>query len=240
MARPAARRPLRLVELTILLGLSMLLHSASRQCFVGGVAGRVPRASGRPLTQVQGAADAEVPGGFADRLLGAWRYQNGAYEIKMVDGKLYFQEANMAGQLSEQGEWLVAELPASGTIRLKLDAEGSVVSNFKVAGTEEWGDSITAVKEWETLGTKASALEKELDLMHFESASADGSVVVEVDGRQRPASLRISPEAASASDLGARILEANNQAAAASLAAMSERLRELYATHLGATLPERE
>ena len=72
-----------------------------------------------------------------DALEDVWRYIGGWYEIKKIDGKLYFRENNLQGELVAQDDWLVAELPPSGTIRLKLGPSGQeVLSNFKPADTD--------------------------------------------------------------------------------------------------------
>lgn len=181
---------------------------------------------------VAAATDAVVD----ERLLGAWRYAGGAYEIANSDGRLIFKE-HVTGELKQEGEWLVAELPTAGTIRLKLTAEGDqteVLSEFKSIGNETWGEPITAVSEWQTLEKRTEMLEKALLSMKFEGSVAGGSVVVTVDGNQRPLGLKLAPNASQSPDLGKLIVEAHDQASEASLDAMTERLRELYAGHFSA------
>ena len=163
-----------------------------------------------------------------------WRYIGGWYEIKNVDGKLYFRENNLQGELVAQDDWLVAELPPSGTIRLKLGPSGEeVLSNFKPADAEAWGDTITALREWESLTTRTEQLKGQLSGATFEG-TANG-VTVTVDGRQRPVDLKISEEAASqAAKLATLIKEAHASAVDRSLEGMTENLQELYASHFTA------
>ena len=94
-----------------------------------------------------------------DALEDVWRYIGGWYEIKKSEDKLYFRENNLQGELVAQDDWLVAELAPAGTIRLKLGPSGrEVLSNFKPADTDTWGDTITALREWESLTERTDAL----------------------------------------------------------------------------------
>lgn len=177
-------------------------------------------------------AEAEAEPACDKRLLGAWRYPQGGYSIRSQGSRIYFIEHGMIGELKEADGWFLAELPPAGIIRLKLADSGKhVESNFKAANDDKWGDTITAVREWETLGAKAAALKEELATLKFTGNST--GVILSVDGRQRPVALEISPEAAAAGDLGSRIMEAQRAATADSLAGMTEKLRELYAQHFG-------
>ena len=177
----------------------------------------------------------EKRAGARNALVAIWRYVGGWYEIKESEGKLYFQENNLQGELVEQDGWLVAELPPAGTIRLKLGDSGSeVLSNFKPADSEKWGDSITALKEWESLTARVEALYSDLDSSEFEGQAMDGEVVVKVNGRQRPIGLTLSSKAASTPTLGASIKEAHSSAVDKSMEAMTARLQELYASHFSA------
>lgn len=181
-----------------------------------------------------GGAAASVADASDDRYLGAWRYAGGAYEIRRTDGKLFFHE-NVFGELVQKGEWLEAELPPAGTIRLKLSEDGTEVkSNFKATGGDAWADTIYAVQEWETLNRRSQTLNGNLAVLEFEGASSDGEVVVVVDGKQRPTSVRISPSAASSKDLGDRLIEAHDLASEMSLSNTTEMVRELYAAHFAA------
>ena len=184
--------------------------------------------------RAESTPDAEAP----SPLVAVWRYIGGYYEIKESEGKLFFQENNLQGELVEQDGWLVAELPPAGTIRLKLGDSGSeVLSNFKPADSEKWGESITALKEWESLTSRVEALYRDLDGSEFEGAAMDGEVVVKVNGRQRPVGLTLSPKAASGSNLGSAIKEAHSSAVDKSMEVMTARLQELYAAHFSATRP---
>ena len=169
-------------------------------------------------------------------LVAVWRYIGGYYEVKESDGKLYFHENNLQGELVEQDGWLVAELPPAGTIRLKLGDSGrEVLSNFKPADSDKWGDTITALREWESLTSRVETLYSDLDSSEFEGNAMDGEVVVKVNGRQRPTGLALSPKAASAPNLSASIKEAHSSAVGKSMEAMTARLQELYASHFSAT-----
>jgi len=195
---------------------------------------------GRQVTSPMRAAASASSASPEPAIVGAWRYAGGAYEIRQTGGKLFFHE-HVSGELRPEGDWLVAELPTAGTIRLKLSEAGSeVLSNFKQIGTSEWGDTIAAVKEWEALTSKTKELNAKLETLRFEGTVADGGVAVTVDGHQRPVDLRISPEVAAAKDLGSLIAEAQSSAAKASHEATTESLRELYASHFGQTSPTTE
>ena len=198
--------------------------------FVGPV---VPSRSPSTLRHFKNAPEAE-PEQPKDALEDVWRYIGGWYEVKKIDGKLYFRENNLQGELVAQDDWLVAELPPSGTIRLKLGPSGQeVLSNFKPADTDTWGDTITALREWESLTARTDSLKSTLSESTFEG-SVDG-VTVTVDGRQRTVDLKISDAAASkGSKLGTLIKEAHSDAVDRSLEAMTENLQELYASHFSA------
>eukprot|EP00929_Paragymnodinium_shiwhaense_P000728 TRINITY_DN100963_c0_g1_i1.p1 TRINITY_DN100963_c0_g1~~TRINITY_DN100963_c0_g1_i1.p1 ORF type:complete len:243 (+),score=63.44 TRINITY_DN100963_c0_g1_i1:73-801(+) len=229
--------PLAAVAVSVL---TLLQYGAA---FVGspGVNPRSAHTSRGAPSVVRHAEEAAAPAATAaaadasdDRYLGAWRYAGGAYEIRRTDGKLFFHE-NVFGELVPKGEWLEADLPPAGTIRLKLSADGNnVLSNFKATDGEAWADTITAVREWETLNRRASDLEGRLKALQFEGASGDGSVVVSVDGKQRPTAVKISPSAASSKDLGALLKEAHAAATETSLSDTTEMVRELYAAHFAA------
>ncbi|CAE7548882.1 unnamed protein product [Symbiodinium microadriaticum] len=176
------------------------------------------------------SADAPNP------LVAVWRYIGGWYEIQESEGKLYFQENNLQGELVEQDGWLVAELPPAGTIRLKLGDSGEeVLSNFKPADAEKWGDTITALKEWESLTSRVESLYSDLDSSEFEGTAMDGEVKVKVNGRQRPVDLSFSKAASTSKALAASIAEAHSSAVDQSMEAMTARLQELYASHFSAT-----
>jgi len=181
------------------------------------------------------AGDAAAPQSMLEdeKLLGVWRYAGGAYEIRRSDGKTLFLENNLAGALQQDGEWLVTDLPPAGSIRLKVADDGSTVqSQFMPSDAKEWGDTITAIREWESLASKAAKLEQQLDTMEFKASSADGSVEVVVNGRQRPVALRLSPD--STADLVAldrQIVEAHAEARRQSLDEMTEELRRVYDAH---------
>jgi len=184
------------------------------------------------------AAVVEAPSGKPalndERLLGTWRYGGGAYEIRRTaEGRVVFSENGLAGELRPKDGWLVAELPPAGTIQLKLNASGTeLVSNFRPTDSGAWGDTITAIREWASLSSAAGRLERDLDSLEFEGSAANGSVVVVVNGRQRPIALRISPDTAAGKELGPLVREAHSAAVDESLDAMTEKLRQLYATHL--------
>lgn len=98
---------------------------------------------------------------------------------------------------------------------------------------DTWGDTITALREWESLTARTDALKSTLSESTFEG-SVDG-VTVTVDGRQRTVDLKISDAAASkGSKLGTLIKEAHSDAVDRSLEAMTENLQELYASHFSA------
>ena len=126
MVRP---RGLRLAALCPLLVATAWISRS----FVGPV---VPSRSPSTLRHFKNAPEAE-PEQPKDALEDVWRYIGGWYEVKKIDGKLYFRENNLQGELVAQDDWLVAELPPSGTIRLKLGPSGQeVLSNFKPADTD--------------------------------------------------------------------------------------------------------
>lgn len=197
-----------------------------------------PPASLRPrarsaASSLAAEASEKSDAGTDERLLGAWRYPQGAYSIRETNGKVYFHENGMIGELQPKDGWLEAKLPPAGTIRLRLSESGAEVqSNFMVENTNEWGDTIQASREWETLTSNTKLLKQELATLQF-TGNCSG-VVVTVDGQQQPVGLELSPEAAAAEDLGSRIQEAQQRASAESLDAMTEKLRELYARHFGA------
>ena len=173
-------------------------------------------------------AEPEKPNALED----VWRYIGGWYEVKKIDDKLYFRENNLQGELVAQDDWLVAELAPAGTIRLKLGPSGrEVLSNFKPADTDTWGDTITALREWESLTERTDALKTTLTGATFEG-TVDG-VTVTVDGRQRPVNLQIS-QTSTGKQLGQQIKEAHREAVGKSMEAMTENLQELYASHFSA------
>jgi len=178
-------------------------------------------------------ASASTPLLEAERLLGVWRYGGGAYEIRQSDGKMMFLENNLAGALQPDGEWLMADLPPAGSLKLKLGEGGnSVQSQFKPSDAKEWGETITAIREWESLASKANTLEQQLDAMEFTASAANGAVEVVLDGRQRPVALRLTPDAtADLSTLGTQIVEAHEKARRESLEEMTEELRRVYDSH---------
>ena len=168
-----------------------------------------------------------------DALEDVWRYIGGWYEIKKSEDKLYFRENNLQGELVAQDDWLVAELAPAGTIRLKLGPSGrEVLSNFKPADTDTWGDTITALREWESLTERTDALKGTLSGATFDG-TVDG-VTVTVDGRQRPVNLQISEASMDGAKLGQLIKEAHSEAVGRSMEAMTENLQELYASHFSA------
>mmetsp|Transcript_32120 Transcript_32120/g.75417 ORF Transcript_32120/g.75417 Transcript_32120/m.75417 type:complete len:262 (-) Transcript_32120:215-1000(-) len=183
------------------------------------------------------AAAPESPAGEAsddEKIVGSWRYVAGVYEIRQQDGKLFFQE-HVGGELIQQEDgWYEAVLQNAGTIRLRLHESGDkVVSRFKPAdGDGDFGDEIEAVKEWETLESRTSFLEKELQMLEFTGSAADGAVVITMDGQQRPKDLQISKEAAAMGNLGSLVQQAHAEALEASLEGMTEKLRRLYTSHL--------
>ncbi|CAE7799017.1 unnamed protein product [Symbiodinium sp. CCMP2592] len=182
--------------------------------------------------RAEGADESAAP----NPLVAVWRYIGGWYEIQESEGKLYFQENNLQGELVEQDGWLVAELPPAGTIRLKLGDSGEeVLSNFKPADAEKWGDMITALKEWESLTSRVESLYSDLDSSEFEGTAMDGEVLVKVNGRQRPVALSLSKAASTSKALAASIEEAHQSAVDQSTEAMTARLQELYASHFSAT-----
>eukprot|EP00931_Biecheleriopsis_adriatica_P065703 TRINITY_DN40195_c0_g1_i1.p1 TRINITY_DN40195_c0_g1~~TRINITY_DN40195_c0_g1_i1.p1 ORF type:complete len:254 (-),score=32.27 TRINITY_DN40195_c0_g1_i1:108-812(-) len=201
-----------------------------------------PRLMSRPRqavplqeAQVGMSATAEAVVEASSPLESTWRYVGGVYDIKKSDGKLSFHENNLQGELREEGEWLVADLPPAGSIRLKINAAGTeITSNFKPAGNEAWGDTIVAIKEWDSLNHKTRALDSELDTLEFEGTAMEGGVVVTLNGRQRPIALKLSEDAAAANNLGALLVEAHSDATEKSLTGMTERLRTMYASHFAA------
>ena len=168
-----------------------------------------------------------------DALEDVWRYIGGWYEIKKIEDKLYFRENNLQGELVAQDDWLVAELAPAGTIRLKLGPSGrEVLSNFKPADTDTWGETITALREWDSLTKRTDALKGTLTGATFDG-TVDG-VTVTVDGRQRPVNLQISEASMDGAQLGRLIKEAHSEAVGRSMEAMTENLQELYASHFSA------
>lgn len=196
-----------------------------------------PPASLRPparsaASSLAAEASEKSDAGIDERLLGAWRYPQGAYSIRESNGKIYFHENGMIGELQPKDGWLVTKLPPAGTIRLRLLESGAEVqSNFMLDNTNEWGDAIHASREWETLTSNTKLLKQELAALQF-TGNCSG-VFVTVDGQQQPVGLELSPEAAAAEDLGSYIKEAQQRASAESMDAMTEKLRELYARHFG-------
>ena len=205
------RRHLQGLKLIALSQCFLLAWLVPRESFLGTPTHRSSRAVEARRSVVRhfkNAPEAEKP---KDGLEDVWRYIGGWYEIKKVDGKLFFRENNLQGELLPQDDWLVAELPPSGTIRLKLGSSGEeVLSNFKPADADAWGDTITALREWESLTDRTETLKGTLQTATFEG-TADG-VTVTVDGRQRPVALSISEEAAGQRQLGALIREAHSSA----------------------------
>mmetsp|Transcript_75349 Transcript_75349/g.140516 ORF Transcript_75349/g.140516 Transcript_75349/m.140516 type:complete len:243 (+) Transcript_75349:60-788(+) len=163
-------------------------------------------------------------------LVGSWRYIGGVYEIKEQGDKLIFQE-HVAGELQKEDDWYVAELPNAGTIQLRSgDGGAKVISRFKPAGSNDFGDELQAVREWDTIERRAKSLDDELRLMEFEATVAGVTVVV--DGQQRPTKVEFTDEAAKAEELGSRIQQAHDFAVEKSMDAMTEKLRRLYTSHL--------
>eukprot|EP00933_Yihiella_yeosuensis_P026178 TRINITY_DN20303_c0_g1_i1.p1 TRINITY_DN20303_c0_g1~~TRINITY_DN20303_c0_g1_i1.p1 ORF type:complete len:263 (-),score=62.45 TRINITY_DN20303_c0_g1_i1:26-757(-) len=234
----ASSRGLGLLNLALLLNcLSHLFFNLDRSTFVVPRGPRSPSSkslsSQRRGVQLRAAAE-ESSSASNEKLLGAWRYSRGAYYIKQDGDKLYFQEQTLMGELKSEGEWFVASLAPQGTIRLKFDDTGSqLLSNFKQANSDSWGEDIFAVREWATIASRANALEEALLQMRFEGSEADGDVVVTVDGKQRPVDVKISDKAASldSSKLSELVVDANKKASHESLGVMSEKLREMYAGH---------
>ena len=171
------------------------------------------------------APEAPAPNKLED----VWRYIGGWYEIKNIDGKLFFRENNLQGELIEQDGWLVASLPPSGTIRLKLgDSGNEVLSEFKPSDAD-WGETITALREWDSLTERSENLQGALGSKTYQGISE--GVTVTVDGRQRPVGLSI---AKASPMLGQQIKQAHDSAVEQSLEAMTENLQELYASHFTA------
>ena len=195
--------------------------AALREPFVGGASKRAWHVA----RHFKNAPEASAPNKLED----VWRYIGGWYEIKNIEGKLYFRENNLQGELVAEGDWLVAELPPSGTIRLKLgDSGNEVLSNFKPSDAD-WGETITALREWDSLTERTENLHGALGSATFQGVS--NGVTVTVDGRQRPVGLSIET---SSPKLGQHIKEAHESAVEQSVEAMTENLQELYASHFGA------
>mmetsp|Transcript_58792 Transcript_58792/g.149203 ORF Transcript_58792/g.149203 Transcript_58792/m.149203 type:complete len:149 (-) Transcript_58792:140-586(-) len=85
--------------------------------------------------------------------------------------------------------------------------------------------------QWSVMGKKAQELEQLLDTLVFNGTAADGGVVVEVNGRQKPVGLKLADSLDIDGDVGKHIQEAYAQAEAQSLEEMTHMLQELYATH---------
>lgn len=226
------RRRVQSLALVLLGQLALLAHWPAGPGYV------VPRSKAVNVARrfKQGPSAAPEPAANEDELVGTWRYRGGAYKVsRNGDGSLFFSENALEGVLKADGDWFVADLPPAGTIRLQPGEAGKkAVSNFQAAGTEDWGETVTALREWETLEQRTVALEGELKGLVFEGVAGDGGVVIQVDGHQRPSAVQVSPTLASASNLDALIKEAHEQASEASLDAMTEKLRQMYADHFAA------
>eukprot|EP00930_Biecheleria_cincta_P066512 TRINITY_DN5264_c0_g1_i1.p1 TRINITY_DN5264_c0_g1~~TRINITY_DN5264_c0_g1_i1.p1 ORF type:complete len:233 (+),score=47.84 TRINITY_DN5264_c0_g1_i1:144-842(+) len=215
-------------------GARLLAITLASQCVFFLVVQRAPHSFAGALRRSPrlGRTACGVDAPPAEQIVGAWRYIGGAYAIKESDGQLVFHENNLQGELRPEAGWLVADLPPAGTIRLRMNGD-DVLSNFKPTNSE-WGEDVTALREWKSLSDKTVALDQKLDSLSFMGKSLNGAVVVTVDGRQRPSGLKISDEAANSQQLGSLIVEAHNKAVQKSMTSMTERLREVYAAHFSA------
>jgi len=104
------------------------------------------------------ALPAEVAGSDFANLPGVWRYKHwsgkkGKYMVAQKGDKMYFKEgsgaASVQGRLQPSGQWMVARLQLVdgkevGTVRLTYRA-GTVVSNFKALGDDDWRDDTAIV-----------------------------------------------------------------------------------------------
>lgn len=83
--------------------------------------------------------------------------------------------------------------------------------------------------DWKALGKQGEALQKELVGLRFEGTAADGDVVIEVDGQQRPVGVRLAEGLEITGELGEDVAGAYAKAVEESTFEMTRRLRELYA-----------
>jgi hypothetical protein len=90
--------------------------------------------------------------GFVDasakfQITGEWSYHSGHYSVLSKGGQLSFSEkigeGNWAGTLHRIGDWFQADVKI-GTIRLKPGELGTLVSQYKDKGSDEWGKPIVA------------------------------------------------------------------------------------------------
>jgi len=98
-------------------------------------------------------------------IVGMYHYGKGVYEIREIDGKLFFVEGDRQGALVADGEHLVATLltpdkKSWGTIRLRYQA-GTITSHFKKPGKILYGEKLVATKQVKSeTKSKASAKSK--------------------------------------------------------------------------------
>lgn len=88
---------------------------------------------------------------MVDPYPGTWRYVGGEYTISRNEaGTLRYTENGISGDLNEEGDWLMAELPPYGTIRIRPGASTGLSmdmdSSFMAAGSKEWGETKTAFR----------------------------------------------------------------------------------------------
>mmetsp|Transcript_93480 Transcript_93480/g.166321 ORF Transcript_93480/g.166321 Transcript_93480/m.166321 type:complete len:409 (-) Transcript_93480:50-1276(-) len=101
----------------------------------------------------------EIANQFFNPHVGLWYYDTGRYRVQCdEEGCLVFEEGEVQGKLipddeeDESNDWLVAELPDAGTIRIRRKASGffdnweEMESQFKNTGSDEWTDILTSRK----------------------------------------------------------------------------------------------
>lgn len=123
----------------------------------------------QPFLLAAAPADTERLQEVEDSFIGSWAYgepgsKPGVYRICSEGGKLIFREGKRKGTLASSCDSvsLVAKLVrpngnVHGSIKLRTDEKGQLISNFRPHGSTLWGDDIIATRK------DASKAEEELD-----------------------------------------------------------------------------
>lgn len=88
---------------------------------------------------------------LSDPFVGNWRYPGGEYKIgRSQAGILTYTERDFSGTLNEVGDWMEAELPPHGTIRVRpgesVGISQDMESQFRPTGNNDWGETKTAYR----------------------------------------------------------------------------------------------